>query len=146
MIVTFMRALIVLVLLSATGCSIVQDVRRIDALASREVCVLENTAVRPGVLSAVRDELLELGCQEQLLPPSASRTACPVTLSYTARSSWDLATYMSYAHLRVFNAEGHQIGEARYDARRGGGRLDKFITGEDKVRELVGELFAGKCR
>lgn len=147
MIVTFMRLLIVLVILSATGCSIVQDVQQIDTLPSTEVCVIEDSAVRAGVLSTIRDELLELGCQEQLLPSSASRTACPVTLSYTARWSWDMALYMYYAQLRVFNAQGHQIGEAVYDASKGGFRLfDKFVNSEEKIRELVGELFAGKCR
>jgi hypothetical protein len=139
------RFLAVLALLGTAGCTIVQDVERIDTLPSSDICILEDSAVREGVLSTIRDELSELGCNSKILPSGADRNTCPVTLTYTAQWSWDLALYMSYARLRVYNDTGSQIGEAAYDARRGGGRLSKFITAEDKVRELIDELFAGKC-
>jgi hypothetical protein len=50
---------------------------------------------------------------------------------------------MSYAKIVVFH-EGAQTGEALYDATKGGGRLDKFIDAEPKIRELVEQLFPVK--
>jgi hypothetical protein len=47
---------------------------------------------------------------------------------------------MSYADIRVF-MNGRETGSAVYDARSGGGRLDKFIDAEGKIAELVEELF-----
>jgi hypothetical protein len=48
---------------------------------------------------------------------------------------------MKYAEIKVYRAAA-LVGEAVYDATWGGGRLDKFINAENKIRELVNELFA----
>jgi hypothetical protein len=40
----------------------------------------------------------------------------------------------------VYDSKG-QVGNAFYDARRGGGRLDKFGHTADKIRPLIDELF-----
>jgi hypothetical protein len=42
--------------------------------------------------------------------------------------------------MRVY-CDGNEIGKAVYDAVMGGGRLDKFIKADEKVRELVDQLF-----
>jgi hypothetical protein len=47
---------------------------------------------------------------------------------------------MSYSKIVVYS-NGAKVGEAIYDATRGGGRLDKFIDAEPKIRELVEQLF-----
>ena len=49
---------------------------------------------------------------------------------------------MAYAELTVFR-DGNEIGKATYDALMGGGRMDKFIKADEKVRELVNQLFPG---
>jgi hypothetical protein len=60
--------------------------------------------------------------------------------TYTARWGWDVALYMKYAEIKVYQS-ATLIGEAVYDATWGGGRLDKFINAENKIREVVEELF-----
>jgi hypothetical protein len=51
-----------------------------------------------------------------------------------------MALYMRYAEIKVYRSAA-LVGEAVYDATWGGGRLDKFISAENKIRELVDELF-----
>jgi hypothetical protein len=47
---------------------------------------------------------------------------------------------MRYAEIKVYRSAAF-VGEAGYDATWDGGRLDKFISAENKIRELVDELF-----
>ena len=54
--------------------------------------------------------------------------------------------YMKYGEIKVYRSPA-LIGLAVYDATWGGGRPDKFINAENKIRELVDELFStGKAR
>lgn len=69
-------------------------------------------------------------------------TECSLTSTYIARWRWDLALYMAYAKIDVYR-DGRPVGQALYDALMGGGRLDKFIDAEQKIRELVDSLFPG---
>lgn len=48
--------------------------------------------------------------------------------------------YMRYAELKIYR-NAALFGEAIYDATWGGARLDKFISAEKKVRELVDQIF-----
>jgi hypothetical protein len=77
-----------------------------------------------------------------VLKPDASANACPLTTTYAARWRGDLALYMAYAKMNVYQ-DGKVLGKALYDSLRGGGRLDKFISAEEKTRELVNQLFPG---
>lgn len=49
---------------------------------------------------------------------------------------------MAYAEMTVYR-DGKRIGSAKYDSLLGGGRLDKFIKADQKIRELVNQLFPG---
>lgn len=66
---------------------------------------------------------------------------CGAYLEYTASWRWDLAMFLRYAQLRVFESN-RLIGEATYDARYGGGRPDKFGPTAGKLRKLTDPLFA----
>jgi hypothetical protein len=65
---------------------------------------------------------------------------CSHYVEYTANWQWDMAMYLTYAEFRVYDARG-LAGSAFYDARRGGGRLDKFGQTADKIRPLIDQLF-----
>lgn len=65
---------------------------------------------------------------------------CSHYVEYTANWQWDMAMYLTYAEFRVYDARG-LTGSAFYDARRGGGRLDKFGHTADKIRPLIDQLF-----
>jgi hypothetical protein len=106
-----------------------------------EVCILKNEDVRQGFLDAYTGALNEKNVKVKLLPETASLNECITTSTYTARWAWDLALYMKYAEIKVYRSAA-LVGEAVYDATWGGGRLDKFINAENKIRELVDELFS----
>ena len=133
-----------LVALALVACSIKQNVRPVTPadLATREICIRENKTVREGFLEAYRQALESKGFSVRMLDPDAGIRACPLLTTYTANWRWDLALYMAYAELTVFR-DGNEIGKATYDALMGGGRMDKFIKADEKVRELVSQLFPG---
>jgi len=133
-----------LVGLALVACSIKQNVRPVTPadLATREICIRENKTVREGFLEAYRQALESKGFSVRMLDPDAGIRACPLLTTYTANWRWDLALYMAYAELTVFR-DGNEIGKATYDALMGGGRMDKFIKADEKVRELVNQLFPG---
>ncbi|MBZ8143390.1 hypothetical protein CLD22_26485 [Rubrivivax gelatinosus] len=129
----------VLPVLVLTGCAIRQQVQAVPA-DLRELCVIENPGVRPGFVSELRSSLQARGYRVRMLAPTAKLDECPVTATYAARWTWDLALYMSYAEIRVYR-DLRQIGSAVYDSTRGSGNPGKFIDAETKIRELVQQLF-----
>ncbi|MDB5753391.1 MAG: hypothetical protein JWP65_3812 [Ramlibacter sp.] len=125
-----------------SGCAIHQNVRAVEGLSERQICVIENPAVRAGFLNAYRQALGSKGYTVRQLPAGAATTDCPVTSTYTANWRWDMALYMAYAEINVYRA-GQKVGEAKYDAMSGGANLNKFIAGDKKIQELVHQLFPG---
>lgn len=128
-----------------SGCAINQTVRPVERFEGAQVCIVEDVAVRAGFLDTYRRVLTEKGYEVRMLPPSSSLTTCVITSTYTARWSWDLAIYMAYADIKVFN-NGRQSGQATYDATQGAGNMNKFIKGETKITELVNQLFPGGAK
>jgi hypothetical protein len=126
-------------LVGLSACAIKQDVRRASSLTEREICVTQNAAVRRTFEESLNKSLRSQGYAVKSVPADSAVTVCPVTITYTASWRWDLALYMAYAEIRVFNA-GREEGRAIYDSTRGGGNMGKFIDAEKKVDELVREL------
>jgi len=128
------------------GCAITQNVKPVDNLAGKEICVVVNPAVsQPGFLVAYTRSLNEKGYMVRELPPGSSVNECPVTSTYTANWRWDLALYMAFADIKVYQ-NGSQVGQAVYDAMSGGANMSKFIKGDAKIAELVDQLFPGRVR
>ncbi|MFC0676535.1 Sbal_3080 family lipoprotein [Lysobacter korlensis] len=132
---------VALVAMVATGCSITREVRPVSTVASeREICLIEDPAVREGFLQTYRRELEARGFTVRMLPKGSAVDSCRLTSTYTGRWSWDLAIYLNYAEIVVYR-DGAEAGKALYDGRAGGGRLDKFGSGEKRIAGLVNELF-----
>ncbi|MBS0545697.1 MAG: hypothetical protein JSR40_18400 [Proteobacteria bacterium] len=131
-------------MLSISGCAIQQKVKPVDPLADNQICIVERRDVKAGFLDTYKRALSAKGYAVTQLAPSASLRACPVTSTYTANWRWDLALYMAYAEIRVFN-DGKPAGEAIYDAKGGGASFGKFIDAETKITELVDQLFPGEA-
>lgn len=135
-----LAALAALTMLSA--CSIQERVIPVTfaPTATREVCIIEHPPTRTSFRDGLVRALQQRGFQPRVIPENSPLTACRVTTTYLARWSWDFTIYMAYAEIIVFE-EGRNVGRATYDARMGGGRLDKWIDADVKIAELVDQLF-----
>lgn len=124
------------------GCAIHQNVRPVEHFSDKEICIIENTSVRPSFAEAYKRALTNKGYLVRSLPASASIVECNITTTYTATWRWDLALYMAFAEIRVYS-NGKPIGEAKYDSQRGGANMGKFIDADKKINELTNQLFPG---
>lgn len=123
------------------GCaSAQQNVNPVAKLSVKQMCIVQNPQVsQAGFLDALQLAMRQKGMDVQVVSPGAGPGACPQVVQYTANYRWDLALYLAYAEIRVYQDQ-KEVGLARYDAMRVAGP-SKFIKGEEKVRELVGQLF-----
>ena len=137
-IIKFLVGLFVLATLA--GCSITQSVEPIASTKMSEICIQENSAVmmkefRPELQRQIESKGIHTRVYTGVKPD-----VCEFDLRYTANWQWDLAMYLSYVELRVYDSD-RLAGVATYDARRGGGRMDKFGTTTAKLEPLINELF-----
>lgn len=125
-----------------SGCSIKQNVTpaALSAELTPEICMIPALNLRAGFTTAYQASLMEKGFRPRLMAPGSSPDRCALATTFIGRWGWDLALYMKYADIRVYE-KGRQVGQAEYDARWGGGRLDKFISAEKKIVELADQLF-----
>ncbi len=130
--------------LALSGCAIHQTVRPVASLGDRQICVIDEPNVKAGFLDAYKRSLSRKGYAVRVLPSSASITDCPVASTYSASWRWDLALYMAYAEIKVYE-NGKLAGEAIYDSKNGGANMGKFIDAEKKINELVSSLFPGRA-
>ena len=129
--------------LSLAGCSITQDIRPVAANDLQEVCIQSNPQVFMSEFKTeLKRQIESAGVRVTKVYEGERPGSCGTRVEYTANWRWDLAMYLSYVNLRVFQGSDRLLGEATYDARFGGGRPDKFGTTADKLRPLVGQLFA----
>ena len=104
------------------------------------ICVVEDKNVRESFLPAMRAALESRGMEVTVVASLSEAHTCPLYATYMANWRWDLARYLAYAKITVFKGST-ELGSATYDALLGGGRPDKFIDAEAKIRELVNQLF-----
>lgn len=123
-----------------SGCAINQTVKPIDRFAGKLVCVVDNPKVRSTFADSYKQALRNKGYEVRQLDKDASLIECPITSTYVANWKWDLAMYMSFADITVYN-NGKPAGRATYDSTRGGANMGKFIGADKKVTELVDQLF-----
>lgn len=126
-----------------TGCAIHQKITPVATLSTPEVCIIHSPGVRAGFLESYQRALVNQGYAVKQLPASASIADCPVTSTYSGKWRWDLALYMAYAEIKVFH-QGKLAGEATYDAQSGGSNMRKFIDAQEKITELVKQLFPAR--
>lgn len=131
--------LIPILLLSA--CSIKQEVKPVTITTDKKICIIEDKAVRAGFLETYRNVLTQKGFNIQLLEKDASLDSCKIVSTYMGKWSWDLAIYLAFAEIEVYE-DGKLIGNVLYDSTSGAGNVfKKFVNGEKKITELVNQLF-----
>jgi len=137
---------VAIAVLGISGCATIdQKIRPISQISNDEVCIIENPKVQPGFLNQFKKTLEENGYKHKILPENSGFKDCNIISIYTANWAWDLALYMAYAKISVYQA-GQPLGNAVYDARKAGLNSDKFVRGHEKVDELVSQLFPKQSR
>jgi hypothetical protein len=132
----------IVALLSLNACAIHQVVKPVEKLSDKQICIVDNPAVKSTFFDAYRNALSAKGYVVKQLPAGSSLIECQVTSTYTANWKWDLAMYMSFADITVYH-NAKPAGKATYDSTRGGGNMNKFIDANKKIIELVDQLFPG---
>jgi hypothetical protein len=133
------RSPLALALALAAGCSIVTHVDPVPEGAIPAVCIAENDQVwSKEFLPALRDAF-----ERRAIATTVYRDArpadCRYHVGYTASWKWDVAVFLRYAEIAVYDGE-RLIGQATYDARGAFARLDKFGRTTTKLERLVNEL------
>ncbi len=128
------------------SCTIKQEVKPIPVQTqNKDMCVVDSPDVREGFKRSLVKELQVRGYNVTTVNRGSNAyQQCSLITEYRAKWSWDFTIYLAYADIRVFQKQNgvlNEIGSALYDARSGSGSFSKFVDGEDKVRELVEELF-----
>ncbi|WP_248749145.1 Sbal_3080 family lipoprotein [Pseudomonas sp. MWU15-20650] len=125
-----------------TGCSITQTVTPVPSstVHSPEICMIPAAGLREGFNTTYTAQLRSKGFQTRELPPGSPPANCALSTTYIGTWSWDLALYMSFADIQVFE-NGRQIGQALYDSTSGGARMGKFIDAHSKIIEMTNQLF-----
>jgi hypothetical protein len=126
---------------TTTGCSISKTIDPVKAAKVSQICILDNPKVlMDGFKPEVEQQLQAMSYQTRTYT-GVRPSECSHHMEYTANWQWDMAMYLSYAEFRVYDAQGI-AGSATYNARNGGGRLDKFGPTAEKIRPLLMQLFA----
>ena len=136
------RVGILVAALVVSGCSIKQtvDAPDLNPQLAPEICLIPAKGVRQGFTDVYTANLESKGFTVHMLRAGASPSRCPLSTTYIGTWNWDAALYMEFADIRVYE-NGRKVGQAIYDSRSGSGRLDKFIDAENKINELVDQLF-----
>jgi len=135
------RVLSVVCLCLIVGCSIVQRVDPIPVKEIAEICIKNNKDVlMEGFLPELVSQIRARDIQTRVFLDERPAD-CRFHMEYTANWGWDLAMYLTFADMRVYE-DGHLIGHAMYDARGGSFRFDKFGTTAERLKVLTEELFS----
>ena len=137
---------VVLTAVLAVGCTSVNVRPPQDIASLNNVCIVRN----PRVIVADFIEVLQDGFDRHGIATAVveqtNANACPVTLTYTAFKTWDMATYLHHAELRLWR-DGRQIGSADYHLKGGGGlSLAKWGSTRSKMDPVIDQLLAGAPR
>lgn len=129
----------------ASACTITTHVDPVPPGTIASLCIRENPAVwSKEFLPALRAELARHGIATTVhdgpLPPTCIRR-----LEYEAQWKWDVALYLRYADIRIYDGDA-LVGRATHDARDAFARLDKFGPTKDRLAKLVDALLAGVNR
>ncbi|MBF6031113.1 hypothetical protein ICY20_25505 [Pseudomonas sp. P115] len=137
-----MAPALLLTALALTGCSIKQTVTPVTftSAPAPQICMIPAEGLRAGFNTTYTAQLRSKGFQTRELPPGTPPASCALATTYIGQWSWDMALYMSYADIQVFE-NGRRIGQALYDSTSGGARMGKFIDAQSKIIEMTDQLF-----
>jgi hypothetical protein len=135
--------LLFIVLALASSCTSI-TVKPVDrALDIKHVCVKDcsEKCFDGRMLGIIQDGLQRHGISTQVYNGDL-KSECEYNLTYYCERTWDMATYLHHAELRLYNGKS-QIGNAEYHLRgKGGFALNKWASTKSKIDPVIDELFS----
>ncbi len=132
-------------LLALLGLSSACTVIRVEPLktASTQMCIQENPAVQvDDFLSVVERGFARHGISTRRIQQTADGN-CPAVITYTAKRSWSVVTYLSLAELTIRDPQGQMLASAYYRFRgRGLLAVKKYQSTETKMTPVIDQLLA----
>lgn len=140
------KLFLVSILLLLSGCSITQNVNpaRTDRPVDTIYVEYNRDVQMSEIHGVIADEIRRQGFEASIYRGERPEEAVHY-FTFTANWGWDLAVYLSYFHGQLFE-DGEPVGLVEYDARQGGGTMEKFGPTEEKVRPLIRELLQDLSR
>ena len=129
-------------ILSGCGSKVVNIVQKKDVLT--HVCIENNPSVKvTDFLPVIEKVFNEWGISTETYNESKKPNYCSVNMTYTAKKSWDVTPYLSYASASLYK-NSHRIGYVEYKLNGGSMSLDmsKWAKTESKMRPILEELLS----
>jgi hypothetical protein len=130
-----------MVILLLSGCTAV-NVRPVETESKiAHVCVKDcsDMCFEGDMMSIIRDGFDRHGITTQVYTDNLP-SECKYHLTYFCERTWDMATYMHYAELKLFDGQ-NQIGYAEYRLKgKGGFSLMKWESTKDKMDPVIDQL------
>lgn len=133
----------IILALVMVGCTSVQ-VQPIQLTATqppiKEICVEHNPAVTIDVFVPTLEKRFQHhGIRTRIVQPSPQHN-CQYYLQYSARRSWDITTYLSWAELKLYQND-ILVADALYKLKaKGGLALTKWQSVEIKMNPVIDSL------
>jgi hypothetical protein len=135
---------IILALFFVSGCTAI-TVRPVDtALKIKHVCIEDGQQLcfDGQMMGVIRDGFERHGITTQVYAGNLP-SECEYHLSFMCERTWDMATYMHHAELRLYRAKA-QVGYAEYHLNgKGGLSLMKWGSTKEKMAPVIDELLSG---
>jgi len=131
-----------IILMLLGGCTQITVEPLSVSLNVSHICIKENPKVIvPDFLSVVQKEINECGITTKVYKEVTANDGCSAILTYTARRSWDMGTYLSHAELIIEDEKRKQLSKAVYHLiGKGGFSLMKWQGVETKMKPVMDEM------
>ena len=104
------------------------------------VCIEDNPQVAIGdFLIIIQNEFMRHGILTEVYEDEPPKD-CEYLMTYTARRSWDLVSFMATAYLKIDKGP-RNVASASYK-HSGGFGLSKYASTESKMKRVINELLA----
>lgn len=137
--------LIVLVLASVASCTSIK-VRPVNTPSEiKHACIEDGqkTCFDGRMMDIIRDGFQRNGITTTVVYPGKLPPECEYHLTYYCERTWDMASYMHHAELRLYRGN-EQIGYAEYHLKgQGGFSLMKWQSTRTKMDPVIDELLSG---
>lgn len=133
--------ILLLTALALPGCTAVSVNGLTQQASASNLCFEKNPRVYDEFLLKVETIVEKQGYQVFVYPAyQTPPSQCELIVKYTAKRSWDFATYLAYAEFKVYDLNGKSVAHGEYQ-HSGGLALNKWSSIENKLTPVLTELF-----